>query len=188
MTSAIARLPLVNLDDVEPSVAPLLERTKAASGGRLLNMHRQMATAPAVLAGYMGLRDALSAHATVDGRTHAAISIACSAADHGDYTQAISTRLAVREGWTDQQIATISQGRSTDDPKLDSLLTLVRQATRRDGRITDGTWSAAQAAGWSDGELAETFAYIGLVMYVDRFVRYAATELDVEAPVPTSAS
>jgi hypothetical protein len=188
MTSTISRLPLADLDDVDSSVAPLLQRTKAASGGRLLNLHRQMATAPAVLAGYMGLRDALSVHSTVDGRTHAAISIACSAADHGEYTQAISTRLAAREGWTDRQIATISQGRSTDDPKLDALLTLVRQATSGDGRVTDSTWSAAQAASWSDGELAETFAYIGLVMYVDRFVRYAATEFDVAAPAPTTAS
>jgi hypothetical protein len=35
-------------------VQSLLEHTKAASGGRLLNMHRQMATATTVLAGYMG--------------------------------------------------------------------------------------------------------------------------------------
>jgi hypothetical protein len=188
MTSVIARVPLVNLDDVEPAMAPLLERTKAASGGRLLNLHRQMANAPAVLAGYMGLRDALSIHATVDGRTHAAISIASSAVDHGEYTLAISTRLAVREGWSERQIATISEGCSTGETKLDALLSLVREATSTDGRVADGTWSAAQAAGWSDGELAETFAYIGLVMYVDRFVRYAATELDVVATVQTTAS
>jgi hypothetical protein len=187
MTSVIARVPLVNLDDVEPAMAPLLERTKAASGGRLMNIHRQMATAPAVLAGYMGLRDALAVHAMLDGRTRAAISMACSGADHGEYTLAINSRLATREGWSDRGIATISQGRSTDDPKLDALLTVVREATSSDGRVADGTWSAAQAAGWSDGELAETFAYVGLVTYCDRFVRYAATELDVVAAVPITA-
>lgn len=187
MTSTRTRVPLRNMDDVDPSMTPLLDHTRAASGGHLLNMHRQMATAPAVLAGYMGLRDALAAHAGLDGRTRAAIAVACSSADHGQYTLAVNSRLATREGWTGEQIATIAAGRPTDDSKLDTLLTVAREATGGDGAVSDGAWAAATIAGWSDAELAETFAYIGLVLYCDRFVRYAATELDVPPAAPTTA-
>ena len=187
MTSTMTRVPLRNLDNVEQSMTPLLEHTKAASGGRLLNMHRQMATAPAVLAGYMGLRDALAAHAVLDGRTRAAIAVACSAADHSKYTLAVNSRLATREGWTGEQVTNIADSRPSDDPKLDALLTVVREATSGDGTVSDGSWSAAATSGWTDAELAETFAYIGLVLYCDRFVRYAATEMDVPPAAPATA-
>lgn len=155
MAYTMTRVPLRNLDDVEQSITPPLEHTQAASGGRLLNMHRQMATAPAVLAGYMGLRDALAAHAAVDGRTRAAIAVACSATDHGQYTL---------------------------------VLAVVREATSGDGSLSDDAWEAATTLGWSDTDLAETFAYIGLVLYCDRFVRYAATELDVAPTAQTAAA
>lgn len=187
MTSPRTRVPLRDLDDVEPSMTPLLEHTKAASGGRLLNMHRQMASAPAVLAGYMGLRDALAAHAAIDGRTRAAVAVACSAADDGHYTLAVNSRLAIGEGWTGEQIASIVAGRSSGDPKLDALLTVTREAAGGDGSVSDDAWAAASASGWSDADLAESFAYIGLVLYCDRFVRYAATEVDVPPPAPAKA-
>jgi hypothetical protein len=181
------RVPL--LTDAQPAdmvVQSLLEHTKAASGGRLLNMHRQMATAPTVLAGYMGLRDALAAHATAGGRTRSAIAVAASAADRGEYTLAVNRLLAEREGWSDEQITAIAEGQSSGDADLDALLDVVRDAATGDGSVADQAWNAAHEAGWSPELLAETFAYVGLVTYCDRFVRYAGTEFDVRPAAPAA--
>lgn len=181
------RVPLLtDAQQADPVVQPLLEHTKAASGGRLLNMHRQMATAPTVLAGYMGLRDALAAHATAGGRTRSAIAVAASAADRGEYTLAVNRLLAKREGWSDEQITAIAEGQSSGDADLDALLDVVRDAATGDGSVTDQAWNAAREAGWSPELLAETFAYVGLVTYCDRFVRYAGTEFDVHPAAPVA--
>ena len=160
-------------------VDALLERTRAASGNRLLNMHLQMAVAPAVLGGYMGLREALGAYSRIDGRTRGAVAVAASAADNGGYTLAINSMLARREGWTDEQIHAIREGRSCGDPAVDHLLDIVRTAISGDGSVEDHLWADAKAAGWSDVVLAELYAVIGLVAYCDRFVRYAGTAFDV---------
>ncbi len=181
------RVPL--LTDAQPAdlvVQSPLEHTKAASDGRLLNMHRQMATAPTVLAGYTGLRDAPGAHATAGGRTRSAIAVAASAADRGEYTLAVNRLLAKREGWSDEQITAIAEGRSSGDADLDALLDVVRDAATGDGSVTDQAWNAAREAGWSPELLAETFAYVGLVTYCERFVRYAGTEFDVRTAAPAA--
>ena len=45
-------------------------------------------------------------------------------------------------------------------------------------------------SGWSDEQLAETFAYLGLTVFTAYFLNYAATELDLPpaAPVATPPS
>ncbi len=54
------RIEPVDPDNVSKEVAQLLEQAKQPTGGRLLNVHREIANSPAVLRGYLGLRDALA--------------------------------------------------------------------------------------------------------------------------------
>jgi hypothetical protein len=56
---------------------------------------------------------------------------------------------------------------------------LLHQAARSHGSVNDHAWQSALDAGWSAEELAETFGFIGLTQYVDSFLNYARTELDV---------
>lgn len=163
----------------------LLAHVKTASGGRLLNMHRQMASAPCVLAGYMGLRDVLAAHGTADGRIRSAVAVAASGADRGQYTLAINNMLATREGWSEEQIVAMSSGRTSGDSTVDALLEVAREAIAGDGSVSDTTWSAALDAGWAPEFLGELFAYVALVSYCDQFVRYARTVFDVEPSAAT---
>lgn len=167
------------------AVRSLLAHVKTASGGRLLNMHRQMASAPCVLAGYMGLRDALAAHGTADGRIRSAVAVAASGAGRGKYTLAINNMLATREGWSEKEIVAISSGDSSGDSTLDALLEVARETIAEDGSVRDTTWSAALEAGWSPEFLGELFAYVALVSYCDQFVRYARTAFDVQPSTAT---
>jgi hypothetical protein len=174
-------IPAIDPDTVDDSdaIAPMLDFIRAASGGRVLEMHRQMAVAPLVLEQYIALRRAIGAHAAMPERPRAAVAVAASAAGHGSYTLAINGMLARRVGWSPEQVQAVADGRSCGDANIDALLEVVREAVDSDGRVTDVTWSAALDAGWSAEDLAETYGYIALVGFCDRFVRYAGTDFDV---------
>ena len=45
--------------------------------------------------------------------------------------------------------------------------------------MSDVTWNSATQAGWTTRHLTETYAYLALVSYCDRFVRYARTEFEL---------
>lgn len=181
VTTAFAPVPSVDPDAVgaDDAIEPMLDFIRAASGGRLLNMHLQMAHSPLVLDQYTALRRAIGTHATLDPLPRAAVAVAASATGQGEYTLAVNGMLARRAGWTDQQVTAITDGRSSGDAKIDALLEVVREAADGDGTVSDITWNAAAAAGWTAADLAETYGYLALVSYCDRFVRYARTEFDL---------
>jgi hypothetical protein len=56
------------------------------------------------------------------------------------------------------------------------------------GRVSNGTWDKATGSGWSDEQLAETFAYLGLTVFTSYFLNYAATELDIPSAMPGSSA
>jgi len=163
----------------DDAITPMLEFIRSASGGRLLNMHLQMAASPLVLDQYTALRRAIGDHARLDPLPRAAVAVAASSAGHGEYTLAVNSMLARRAGWSDEQVTAITDGRSSGDTKIDALIEVVREAAAGDGTVTDVTWTAATDAGWTEQELAETYGYLALVSYCDRFVRYARTEFDL---------
>ena len=82
MTTAFVPVPPVDPDAVgaEDAIEPMLDFIRAASGGRLLTMHLQMAQSPLVLDQYTGLRRATGTHATLDALPRAAVAVAASAA------------------------------------------------------------------------------------------------------------
>jgi hypothetical protein len=56
---------------------------------------------------------------------------------------------------------------------------VISEAAANSGNVTDATWKAAQQVGWSDTQLAEAFAYLGLNMFTGYFINYAQTDPDV---------
>jgi alkylhydroperoxidase family enzyme len=159
---------------------PLLQKIAQSSPtGRPLNVHAQMANSPAVLAGYTSLRAVTAEHGTLDPKVSWALNLATAATVGNDYMIGIASRFARMNGWTDAQIAALRTGTTTGDAKIDALTRVVREAAANSGEVSDATWQAAQQAGWSDAQLAEAFAYLGLTIFTAYFLNYAQTELDV---------
>jgi hypothetical protein len=70
----MARIPVHTLEDSPPSARPLLaEVIQFSPAGRLLNMHAQMAHAPAVLEAYVPIRRATARNGTLDQRARTAL-------------------------------------------------------------------------------------------------------------------
>jgi hypothetical protein len=146
--------------------------------GRPLNVHAQMANAPAVLAGYSSLRAVTVEHGTLGPKVSWALNLTTAAAIGNAYMIGIASRFAGFSGWAEAQIAALRTGTSTGDAKIDALTSVVREATANAGKVSDDIWKAAQSAGWSDAELAEAFAYLGLTVFTGYFLNYAQTQLD----------
>ena len=178
----MARITTHTVDDAPAAAKPLLaEMVQFSPTGRLLNMHAQMAHAPAVLEAYVSMRRAAGRHGTLDQRTSSALMLTAAAASGSRYALAIIATLAARSGWRPDQIEALLAGRPVGENKLDALTAVVREAAADSGRVSDQAWDSAAGQGWGDEQLAEAFAYLGLTVFTSYFLNYAATELDVPA-------
>ena len=176
----MSRIPTHTVEDAPQACRRLLANViQFSPTGRPLNLHGQMAHSPAVLVAYTSLRAATAQHGTVGPRLSAALMLAAGGATGNDYVVAITSRLAQLAGWTDEQIAALRAGTATGDATVDAIAGLVREATANSGKVSDSAWSGAVDAGWSDEQLTEAFAYLGLTVFTAYFLNYAQTDLDV---------
>lgn len=177
------RIPTHTVDDAPQACRRLLANViQFSPTGRPLNLHGQMAHSPAVLVAYTSLRTATAQHGTVGPRVSAALMLAAGGAVGNDYVVAITSRLAQLAGWTDGQVAALRAGTETGETDIDALAALVREATAHAGTVNDASWRTALDAGWSDEQLTEAFAYLGLTIFTAYFLNYAQTDLDVPVP------
>ena len=95
-----------------------------------------------------------------------------------DAIAASPSRLAHMNGWAEEQVLALRTGTSTSAAKIDVLTGLVREAAANSGNVNDATWKAAQQAGWSDEQLTDAFAYLGLTVFTGYFLNYAQTDMD----------
>ena len=176
----MSRIPAHTLEDAPDASRPLLQQIAQSSPtGRPLNAHAQMAHSPAVLAAYTSLRAVTAKHGTLDPKVSWALNLATAATVGNDYMIGIASRFARVNGWTESQIDALRTGTTTGDARIDALTRVVREASASSGKVTDTTWKAAQKAGWSDEQLTEAFAYLGLTVFTGYFLNYAQTEPDI---------
>ena len=178
----MTRIPSHTVDDAPEAARELLAgMVQFSPTGRLLNMHAQMAHSPAVLDAYTSIRRATGSHGTLDERLRTGLMLATAAITGSEYALAIITLLARRSGWQPGQIAALRSGAEVGEPRADALIAVVREAAASSGRVGNATWDHAVAAGCTDDDLAEAFAYLGLTVFTAYFLNYADTELDVPA-------
>jgi hypothetical protein len=105
------RIPVHTLERAPSASKALLESIVHASPtGRPLNMQAQMADAPAVLAGYVSLRGATEEHGTLDPKTRSALMAVAGSTLGVEYVEAITSMLAVRAGWTPEEVTKLCGG------------------------------------------------------------------------------
>jgi hypothetical protein len=183
----MTRIPSHTIEDAPEASRPLLEGVVQFSPtGRLLNLHAQMAHSPAVLDAYLSIRKAIDAHGTLEPSVRAALMLTTATVDHNEYAEAITSMLALRAGWNQDQVRSLQAGQEVGDEKLDALVGLIREAAANAGRVGDATWKSAQRIGWTDAQLTEAFAYLGLTVFTAYFLNYAVTELDLPSGAPSA--
>lgn len=174
------RIPVHTIDDAPADSVAALQKI-AKQTGKVLNIHAEMAHSPVVMAAYAGIADAIAQHGSFDARTREAIALAVGAVNSCHYCQSAHTISATRAGLTQEQSLAIRSGSGIDDPALDTMLAVVRDAAANAGSVADTTWTAALDAGWTATELTEAFAHLAANLFTNYFNHYVGTELDVPA-------
>jgi hypothetical protein len=176
----MSRIPSHTVDNAPEASRPLLQKIAQSSPtGRPLNVHAQMAHSPAVLAAYTSLRAVTVEHGTLGPKVSWALNLATAATVGNDYMIGIASRFARMNDWTEAQVTALRTGATTGDTKIDALTRVIREAAGNSGKVTDVTWKAARQNGWSDEQLAEAFAYLGLTVFTGYFLNYAQTDVDI---------
>ena len=184
----MTRIPVPALDEIPTASKELLKRImKAQPTGKVLNMQAQLAVAPAALAGYVALRRATEDHGTLDRKTRTAVLAMSGAALSVPYIERLTARIGLSGGWQPDEIVRFTAGLGSGDEKLDSLLAVVGDAGKNLGLVDDAAWERAAHNGWTPEQLAESFAYFSIALYIAYFTNFAATELDVPPVLPTEA-
>ena len=174
------RIPSHTVENAPEASRPILQKIAQSSPtGRPLNLHAQMAHSPAVLAAYTSLRAVIAEHGALEPKVSWALHLATAATIGNGYMIGIATRFARMNGWTEAEITALRAGTTTGDTKIDALTRVVREASANSGNVTDDTWKAAQQGGWSDTQLAEAFAHLGLTVFTGYFLNYAQTDTDI---------
>jgi len=124
----MTRIPSHSIEDAPEAMRPLLaEMIQFSPTGRLLNLHAQMAHAPAVLDAYVSIRRAAARHGTLDGPIRSALMLAAAVHDGSEYALAVISTLALRSGWHRDQVEALLVGKDLGEEKTDALISVVRE-------------------------------------------------------------
>lgn len=148
------------------------------------NMTRAMATAPAVLDGYLQFSGAL-AQGTLSAKVREQIALAVAEANGCDYCLAAHTVGGKIVGLTTDQIRDSRLGTAVDG-RTDALVRFARRVVEARGRVSGADLAAVRAAGWGDGAVGEVVANAALHLFTNYFNLVNDTELDFPpaAPLP----
>ncbi len=149
-----------------------LEKTK----GKVINIFKGMGNSPAALNAYLTMSEIL-AEGELTPEDREAVYLGVSQANGCNYCLSAHTVIAKKAGMTDDQIKAI---RLLDplSEKHRTLLTFVRRVMETKGKVSDADVAAVRSAGYTDGQIAEAIAYIGLATYSNYFNHVYDTPLD----------
>ncbi|HJZ54384.1 MAG TPA: carboxymuconolactone decarboxylase family protein [Gemmataceae bacterium] len=144
--------------------------------GLVPNMTRAMATAPAVLDGYLQFSGAL-AKGTLPAKVREQIALAVSQANGCDYCLSAHSAVGKMVGLTADQIRDSRFGTAVD-PKTDALIRFARKVVKTRGRVPDADLDDVREAGFDDGVIAEVVAHVALNVFTNYFNEVAETDID----------
>jgi uncharacterized peroxidase-related enzyme len=173
------RMPQLTMDHDNPVVAGLLATTERQLG-RVPNLYRTMANAPAALGGYLALQDELQTGVlTPADREHIALLVA-QLNSCGYCVNAHSLRGArLLHMGPDELLA--ARAADSEDPRTRALLRFVDRALRTNGQVEEADVRAAEVAGLQNAELVEAMAHIALNVLSNYISHLAQPDLDFPA-------
>ncbi|HEX2026713.1 MAG TPA: carboxymuconolactone decarboxylase family protein [Nitriliruptorales bacterium] len=176
------RVPVHTVEDAPEASRDNLKKLEEKFG-QVLNIHGEMAHAPAVLDLYASASAAIAEHTSLDPATRDAIHLAAATVNACEYCQSAYTVGAKNRGLSEEQTVAIREGRVDWDDRLAALLAVVREVADHEGFVDDATWERALHAGWSEVELLDAFADTVRTILTNYFNHFVGTELDLP-PAP----
>jgi uncharacterized peroxidase-related enzyme len=174
----MSRIPLLDPRQATGPAKDLLDRTQAQLG-RVPNLYRAMAQAPAALEGYLAFRAALG-QGQLNPRLREQLALLVAEENACGYCVSAHVFRGTRMGIAPDELQANREGEA-QDPKTAAALRFARRGLRARGAVSDLELDGARAAGWSDGEITEIVAHVALNSFSNAFSHLAQPELDFPA-------
>jgi alkylhydroperoxidase family enzyme len=169
----------VDVETLTGSARETIERVQQRSG-RIPNMVRLLVNSPAALDAYIGSATALS-QGVLSSELQALVAVAVTAELGCDYSLAAVSGIARRSGVSDQALGAARTVES-EDQRIAALLGFAVDLVRAHGHLPEARVEELKAQGFSDGEIAEAIAGVGLNTFRAYFNLTARPVMDF-APV-----
>jgi uncharacterized peroxidase-related enzyme len=168
------------IDPVHPAHAQgraweLLNGVKTQMG-KVPNVLKTMAQAPALLDGYLALGGALR-KGVLAAIVREQIALYVAQSNGCEYCLSAHSLTGKHAGLTPEQIVAARMGEA-DDSKAQAVLHLVKNLMERRGDLSDEQLAAARQAGLSDAELGEVVGNVALNTLTNYLNQLARTEVD----------
>lgn len=165
------------LSDAEatPDTGAIFREAKARMG-KVPNLFRVMAQAPAVLAVYWDGRGAL-AEGVLPATVQEQIAIAVAAANGCDYCLAAHTGAGRAVGLSATDLANAQRGEASDEHAA-AILALALDVNADHGRAGPSVLEQARASGLNDAEILETIAHVAVSILTNSINNIVGTSLD----------
>lgn len=167
-------LPVTDTDTPEKS-KPMLEAV-AAQFGKAPNMLRTLAHSPAALQSYLSQVTALSG-GELAVQLREQIALVTAGISGCDYCASAHTLAGKRRGLDAAEMLENLAGRS-GDPKTRVALDFVHAMVTRRGQIAGDAVDGLRRAGYSEGEIVEIIAHVGMNLFTNYVNHIAGTVID----------
>lgn len=176
------RIHTVNASDTPEKSIPLLEAV-AKMFGKVPNLVQTLAHSPAALRFYLSQIEALSG-GVLTRQLREQIALVSAGINHCDYCASAHTLAGRGHGLKAEELAANLAGHSPD-AKTQAALDFAKQIITMAGHVNDDALQAVRNAGYSEAEIVEIIAHVGMNIFTNYFNHIAATVIDF--PLVTTA-
>jgi uncharacterized peroxidase-related enzyme len=169
----VPRIEPIDLDHAPSKARELVDEYAARAGAPGL-MVRTMATAPAVLRGYLDLNRAMK-RSHLDRRITERIALAAQTWIGCEYCVAAHTAAARKLGLDDRDIELAKQGTATD-PAIASIVAFGQQVIAAPAEISDADVERLRTHGYRDEQILEVVGIVSLMLLTGAFNLVAGIE------------
>ncbi|MGC1784701.1 MAG: carboxymuconolactone decarboxylase family protein [Acidobacteriaceae bacterium] len=180
----MARISRLTRNEVSPETGEIYDRYMRQRGN-VPNMFRTVAHRPEIFQTMIAHFEAILNTGTLPLKLKELVIVRTSQLNRCEYCLASHSRICRKLGWSDDQLAHLDHYALRDDFTLQEKtgLRLAELMTRNERPLTDAEWQEMRDA-FSEGEIVELMAAIGLFNYFNRFNNL----LDMEATAPATAA
>ncbi len=172
----MSRIPIPATEQAPSAAQPLLASAKKQLG-TAPNLLRILANSPAALEAYLGLSGAL-ANGDLDAATRERVALAVAEVNGCDYCLSAHTYRAREVAKLDDAEITANQSGASSDMKADAAIRFAAKLVRERGRVSEADFAAVKHAGYSDVEMVEIIAHVGLSLFSNMVNVALKTEID----------
>lgn len=171
----MSRLTAVDLKQATGKAKELLDGVQAKIG-MTPNLMRGLANSPAALQAYLDFSGAL-AGGLLDPKVREQIALTIGTANGCEYCVSAHTAIGKGAGLSSDELTAARQAASTN-ARAKAALQFARAVLETKGHVPDDAWQNLKAAGYSEGEVVEIVAHVGLNIFTNYFNHVAQTAID----------